>query len=531
MSGHEIEINKGFKVNVFGDFCTANKSGECNKTVFNDLSTYIKLGDLNIINLECVISTSGKPIKKTGPNLITGKADLEVLSDFAPILMTLANNHIGDFGEQGVLDTIEALDEKGFLHIGAGVNIEEAYKRAYFSRNGMTLCVLAVCENEFGVANHERGGVAGYNEGLLFRVIKNEKKRGNKILIIFHGGNEYYPLPSTFVQERYRFLVDIGASAIIAMHSHCTQGYEIYNNCPIIYGMGNFYFYKEAHKDQYDGWNNGFSTSLEFLEDFVKFELVPYRYDPNKDVIEKLKSVEKEEFLEYLDRQRSIIENSILLKKYYKAWASIKGPFMDLRLKASLINENMLGECEALNGFRCESNRELFRTYYETKYEINELNYMECMPGLKKLISFFSDKNHELGIADDEIMCIKEIEKMLLNGEKIYLYGAGRIAEGIIRMIPEGVRDYINGIVVSNKTENDHSFFGIDVYEVTNVELDSNMKIIVAVGHENKKSIIDNLKRNGHLNYSVISEMFEDYVNRYLYFYDRIQDYGCRKNN
>lgn len=71
-------------------------------------------------------------------------------------------------------------------------------------------------------------GSAGYNAEMLLRKIKQEKQVSDAVIVVFHCGNEFNPLPSPDTRDRYRLICDMGADAVIAGHTHCPQGYEIY---------------------------------------------------------------------------------------------------------------------------------------------------------------------------------------------------------------------------------------------------------------------------------------------------------------
>ena len=85
--------------------------------------------------------------------------------------VTLANNHIGDYGERALNNTLKLLDENNIQYAGAGNNILEAYSAIRISKEGITISLLSVCENEFGVAEENKAGSAGYNPRLLMNKI------------------------------------------------------------------------------------------------------------------------------------------------------------------------------------------------------------------------------------------------------------------------------------------------------------------------------------------------------------------------
>ncbi len=189
----------------------------------------------------------------------SGISFLKAMNTYA---VTLANNHIGDYGEGALNNTLKLLTENNIKYAGAGADVSEAYSAVKIFNDGITVSVLSVCENEFGIAEENKAGSAGYNPRLLMNKIKAEKETSDFVIVVFHGGNEFNPLPSPDTKDRYEFICDMGADAVIAGHTHCPQGYETYNGKPIIYSMGNFLFGNSNRTDHRDSWYYGYFTIL-----------------------------------------------------------------------------------------------------------------------------------------------------------------------------------------------------------------------------------------------------------------------------
>ena len=192
-------------------------------------------------------------------------------------IVTLANNHTGDFGAGAIKDTLALLNENGIRYLGARENIDEAYNACRLERDGISVSVISVCENEFGIAAKNSYGSAGYNARLLLNKIREEKEIRDNVIVVFHSGNEFNPLPSPDTQDRYRLICDMGADAVIGCHTHCPQGYEIYNGKPIIYSMGNFLFKSNIQRETHNSWYYGYMTELEIGKSRTSFKLIPYR--------------------------------------------------------------------------------------------------------------------------------------------------------------------------------------------------------------------------------------------------------------
>lgn len=151
-----------------------------------------------------------------------------------------------------------------------------------------------MCENEFGTAEENRAGSAGYRPRLLMNKIKDEKSVSDLVIVVFHGGNEFDPLPSPNTVERYRMLCDMGADAVIAGHTHCPQGYEIYHGRPILYSMGNFLFRNLQKTNEKDAWYYGYFTILDITRSGISPKIIPYRFDTGGTKITVFEGAEKE---------------------------------------------------------------------------------------------------------------------------------------------------------------------------------------------------------------------------------------------
>ena len=291
---------------------------EESKTIISQMQSFLDSVDFRIVNLECPLGdeTKYEPIKKAGPNLICSERNLPFLKVFHADAVTLANNHIGDYGEGAIKNTLSLLEENNILFAGAGKNIEAAYRALRLEKDGIIVSIISVCENEFGMATENSYGSAGYNPRLLFKQIKAEKDLSDYVIVVFHGGNEYNPLPSPDTVERYRFICDMGADAVIAGHTHCPQGYEIYNDKPIVYSMGNFLFQSAAERDEKDSWYYGYMCIIE-ITDVMKLKTVPYKFNTEATEIIVLGN----EMSEYIEELSKIIQQPELLKKHFKGWA------------------------------------------------------------------------------------------------------------------------------------------------------------------------------------------------------------------
>lgn len=180
-------------------------------------------------------------------------------------LCTLANNHVLDYDEQGVLDTINFCKEHNIQTVGAGKNKEEAAKVFYKDSPKGKIAFINIAENEWASATETTAGANGMDLIDDVKQIQEAKKKSDFVFVIVHGGHEYYNLPSPRMQKQYRFYIDNGADLVVGHHTHCISGMETYEDKPIYYSLGNFLFTKSKAKKS-DDWYKGIILEVEISE-------------------------------------------------------------------------------------------------------------------------------------------------------------------------------------------------------------------------------------------------------------------------
>lgn len=265
------------RILVAGDFAPRNRAASLidrdDYGFLEDICPIVRDVDYSIVNLESpVLPSVAVPIEKIGPNLSCSEKAIKCLSDSGFNCVTLANNHFYDYGENGVIATINSVESFGISHCGGGKNIKEASRTLFVKIKDQWLAIINCCEHEFSIASEDRGGANPLNPISQYYAIQKAKERADYVIVIVHGGNEYYQLPSPRMQEVYRFFINVGADAVVNHHQHCFSGYEIYNGKPIFYGLGNFCFDKQLENHL---CNDGYMVELN-LQDTVSFIIHPY---------------------------------------------------------------------------------------------------------------------------------------------------------------------------------------------------------------------------------------------------------------
>jgi hypothetical protein len=172
------------------------------------------------------------------PKLIKGLADAGI--DYVGI----ANNHIGDAGRAGILQTIANLKADGIVSSGAGKNTSAAHKPALLTAGGVKVAILAYDTiARYYAAGSARAGSAILSAKSLKVDVAAARKAGAKVVIVFpHWGTEYDPTPFKGQQSLARAAIDAGADMVIGNHAHWAGAMETYEGKPIWYALGNFVF-------------------------------------------------------------------------------------------------------------------------------------------------------------------------------------------------------------------------------------------------------------------------------------------------
>lgn len=300
-------------INYLGDFCPIGRFERDDilddQSWIGGLLPILRGADINILNLECPLTTSCIPIKKSGPNLKAHPRTVKLLKDMNVDVVCLANNHIMDFGTEGLRNTIDVLERSGIKYVGAGMNIDEARLTLYVEKRGIKLAFINVCEKEFSIAGQLTAGAAPLDIISTYYSIKEAKKKADQVILLIHGGLEYYSHPTPRQVQQYRFYASLGVSAVIGHHSHCVQDWEFYQGTPIMYSLGNFIF---DDVDITDGWNRGLMLSHS-IDETNKVDLNVTSFEVDYGVLPQLKICDVTSY-----KQTDELDENAVIQKWTK---------------------------------------------------------------------------------------------------------------------------------------------------------------------------------------------------------------------
>jgi poly-gamma-glutamate synthesis protein (capsule biosynthesis protein) len=317
---------------ISGDFAPMYRAAELvaakqYNDVFGNIIPVIKNADYAVVNLECPVVANDNvvDIPKCGPNLKCSENAVAAIKAAGFGLATLANNHIRDFGDEGVSSTLQTCEEYRIDCVGAGKNITCAKQVFYKNVKDKKFAFVNFCENEFSIATEKNAGANPLNIAANYYQIQEAKQNADYTIVIVHGGHEHYQLPSPRMKEQYRFFADAGANVIINHHQHCFSGYEVYNATPIFYGLGNFCFDGPNNPHYRNSiWNEGFMVQLNFEDEKIGFELYPYRRCDEKPEVRLMDKKEREKFYSKIQEVNAIIADDEALLQNFIAFANSK---------------------------------------------------------------------------------------------------------------------------------------------------------------------------------------------------------------
>ena len=247
MTNNAFDMSDSFTIRLMGDVMIGRA---VNRKIielgydypWGNVLPYLQKPGINIINLEVALTSSEKKVAKVY-NFKSDPEHVKTLIHAHIHLANIANNHILDFSEDGLLETIRVLDNAGILHSGAGKNIKEARKPAILDFNGVKVGLLGCTDNESGWKSNRRPGINYIKIGELNELEKDIKALRSKVDILIlsaHFGPNMVERPDKGIIEFNHRLIDLGVDIIHGHSAHIFQGIELFQNKVILHDTGDF---------------------------------------------------------------------------------------------------------------------------------------------------------------------------------------------------------------------------------------------------------------------------------------------------
>jgi len=300
IAGDLVPINSNESLLIDGDL----------KDHFSDFEATFNSADVFIANLECPLTHHNEKINKSGPVLKGNPKTIAGIAKLNVTLASLANNHMGDYGEAGVKDTIELLKQHHINKIGAGDNFEDANAPYIYEKDGVKVGVLSYADYEFGMVTDEASGANPFSFINAYNDISVLKAKVDYIITLLHDGKEYYPYPSPDLQQVCRHLVNLGSDLVVCQHSHIIGAVESYNDSTIVYGQGNFIF--DYRNNRTTDWSHGCFIKIQLEKDNRDIHLIPFKQ--NYPGISLLNTEEELAFNQIMNDRSEKVKNPLFIK-------------------------------------------------------------------------------------------------------------------------------------------------------------------------------------------------------------------------
>ena len=291
------------------------------ESVYGDMLPVLRAADLRVVNCECALTASRKPVWKSGSVFKGMPEHAKGLTAVPFEVACLANNHVFDYGISGFRESLDTLRRHGITTVGAGLTEEEACGPLTLVFDKAKISIINISEGEDLTASRGGPGVCGWDLPRTMSLIRQLKKNGSCVIVIGHCGLEYIPYPPPYVAAAFRAMAAAGADCVIGHHPHVPQGIEGYQGRPIAYSLGNFVFYQ--HTDLYYR-RVGFCITLRVSGGAVSaIELHPYHITERG--LRRLSAYEDEKFRRKISQISRPLESPAGTEKAWQAYLAYYG--------------------------------------------------------------------------------------------------------------------------------------------------------------------------------------------------------------
>lgn len=244
-------MNKSIKMVFLGDFMPGGVMSGNNSFYSPEIKSMLSECAIRIATLESAIGDGfdfdkEKMEREDWRNIIySPNHDLSKLKELNIDVVSLANNHIFDLGEEGLVNTIEQLDKLGIKHFGAGRDYEETISPAIIIKNNISLCFLGYMPSWWEAPHPSINNGPGINQFNINNIVDDIKKYKSLCDFVFvmpHWGLEYTYLPTDRERCFVKKMVEAGVDGIIGSHTHQIQPTVKIKSVPVCYSLGNFFF-------------------------------------------------------------------------------------------------------------------------------------------------------------------------------------------------------------------------------------------------------------------------------------------------
>ncbi len=293
-----------------------NRGNDINQAFDQGLLEQMRNADIFMINNEFTFTSRGTPTVNKKFTFRADPGNVSMYEEMGVDIVSVANNHIYDYGEISLLDTLDTLEQAEIPYVGAGRNLQEAMTPVYYIANGMKIAFVSATQIERNSvpdtkeATQDSAGVLRcMNPDNLLLTIEEAKKNSDYVILYIHWGTESQEAIDWLQEQQAPIYAQAGVDLIIGDHPHCLQKMDSVEGVPVIYSLGNFWFNSRTQ-------NSCVVKVTLRAGEMESFQFIPCRQSDCRTVL--LAGQEKTEVLDYM---RTISPNVTIDEEGYVFFA------------------------------------------------------------------------------------------------------------------------------------------------------------------------------------------------------------------
>lgn len=293
-----------------------NRGNDINQAFDQGLLEQMQNADIFMINNEFTFTSRGTPTVNKKFTFRANPGNVSMYEEMGVDIVSVANNHIYDYGEISLLDTLDTLEQAEIPYVGAGRNLQEAMTPVYYIANGMKIAFVSATQIERNgtpdtkEATQDSAGVLRcMNPDNLLLTIEEAKKNSDYVILYIHWGTESQEAIDWLQEQQAPIYAQAGVDLIIGDHPHCLQKMDSVEGVPVIYSLGNFWFNSRTQ-------NSCVVKVALRAGEMESFQFIPCRQSDCRTVL--LTGQEKTEVLDYM---RTISPNVTIDEEGYVFFA------------------------------------------------------------------------------------------------------------------------------------------------------------------------------------------------------------------
>lgn len=304
-----------------------NRGGKIDSSVDTKLLDEMKSADICMVNNEFPYSDRGTPLPGKTYAFRSKPGNVGLLADMGVDIVSLANNHVYDHGEEALFDTLDTLEKAGVPYVGAGRNLSEASAAYFFEVGGRKIAFISATQVERNASPDTKGATESSAGAFrcftdtefqnLVTAIKKADAEADLTVVYIHWGTENTDELHWAQTDQAPKIVDAGADLVIGDHPHCLQNIDYIGDTPIIYSLGNFWFNSKT-------LDTGMFKVIYKADDSLQCQFIPAKQHDCKTDMES--GAEKQRILDYM---QCISPNVTLDSEGYITNTPYTGPKID----------------------------------------------------------------------------------------------------------------------------------------------------------------------------------------------------------